>query len=223
MQNFGQGLQRTTILKELPNANTELGEAFAYILADMVMQTGITNPKAESFELVSPNWKKLAAKPDKTDEEIKKLDTDFRDEIDCLAQSYLLYMAKETRNLTGKLEYQQYEAFMLKYRFGRYDIMNQPEYMKKVKAQIRNAFNKISAHGEAVGDNLIDKSDMAVFLYALATKTTHDENNKFKGFEINGVITPEEYALNEHFLFEPEDNLMSIKLRIAYNVLNNKI
>lgn len=221
MQNFGQGIQRTSILSELSGASSELGEAFAYILADMVVQSGITNPKAESFELVSPSWKKLAAKPDKTDEDIKKLDADFKDEINTLAKSYLLFMAKETRNLTGKLEYQQYEAYMLKYRFGRYDVMNQPEYLKKVKAQIRIAFDKIASHGEPSGDNLIDKYDMAAFLYALATKTTRDENNKFTGFEINGIIKPEDYALDEHFLFEEGDNLFSIKLRISYKVMNN--
>lgn len=223
MQNFGQGQQRTSILSELSGASAELGEAFAYILADMVMQSGINNPNAEGFELIPPSWKKLASKPDKTDEDIKKLDEIFKDEINTLAKSYLLFMAKETRNLTGKLDYPQYEAYMLKFRFGRYDIMNQPEYLKKVKAQIRIAFDKIASHGEPTGDNLIDKSDMAAFLYALATKTVRDENNKFKGFEINGIIKPEDYALSEHFLFEEGDNMFSIKLRNSYKIMNNKL
>ena len=52
MQNFGQNTQRTSILKELSGGNVELGEAFALIIADMVMQTGITNPKAEPFDVV---------------------------------------------------------------------------------------------------------------------------------------------------------------------------
>ena len=218
---FGQNSQRTSILKELSNGNVELGEAFAFIINDMVMQSGITNPQAEVFDVVPDSWRKLAAKPDKSSEENKELDEAFREEINFLAESYLLYMAKETKNLTGMLDYQQYETFMLKYRFGRYDVMNKPEYLNKIKVQIRNAFNKLSAHGEASGDNLIDKKDMAAFIYALSTKSKRDQNNKFLGFEINGLIQPEDYAVNESELFQAEDNLMALKLRIAYKILNN--
>lgn len=225
MQNFGQNpqknLSRTSILTELSNGNVELGEAFALIISDMVMQSGITNPDSEPFDVVPGSWRKLAAKSDKTSEDIKNLDVAFKSEIQSLAESYLLFMARETRNLTGKLDYAQYEQYMLKYRFGRYDVMNKPEYLSKIKIQIKNAFKKISAHGEKQGDNLIDKSDMAAFIYALSIKSKRDENNKFVGFEINGIITPEEYAVNENNLFDPEDNLFSVKLRVAYKMLNS--
>lgn len=221
MNNFGQNIQRTSILKELSGGNAELGEAFALILNDMVVQSGITNPKAEPFDIVSKSWRALAAKPDKTAEDLEKLDKTFKDEIRGLAESYLLFMAKETGNLTGKLDYHQYEAYQLKYRFGHYNVMNKPEYLTQVKTQLRNGFNKISAHGEASGgDNLIDKIDIAAFIYALATKTKRDENNNFKGFEIDGIITPENYAVSEKLLFmDVEDNMMSMKLRLGYNML----
>ena len=223
MDNFGQGAQRTSILQELSGGNPELGEAVALILNDMVVQSGITNPEAEPFEVVPDSWRKLAAKPDKTPAEIQELDTAFKDEIRSLAESYLLYMAKETRNLTGKLEYGQYEMYMLKYRFGHYDVMNKPEYLKQVKSQIRNAFNKIAKHGEQTGDELIDKNDMAAYLYALSTKSKRDENGKFLGFDIDGIITPEEYAMCDNHLLSPDDNLFSVKLRIAYKSLNNSL
>lgn len=223
MQNFGQNTQRTSILKELSGGNVELGEAFALIIADMVMQTGITNPKAEPFDVVPDSWRKLADKPDKTQEDFQTLDKTFKEEVDLLAQSYLLYMARETRNLTGKIDYAQYEAYMLKYRFGRYDVMNKPEYLNKIKVQIKNAFKKIAAHGEPNGDNLIDKYDMAAFIYAISTKSRRDENNNFLGFQINGLIKPEDYAVNESNLFEADDNLFSVKLRLAYKILNNQL
>lgn len=222
MNNFGQGLQRTSILQELSGGNAELGEAFALILDDMITQSGIQNPESEPFDVVPDSWRALANKPDKTPEDLKTLDEAFKSEIYSLAESFLLYIARETRNLTGKLEYQQYEAYMLKHRFGRYDVMNKPEYLSKVKVQIRNAFNKISAHGENSGDNLIDKHDMAAFIYALSTRSRRDENGNFAGFEINGFIKPEEYAVSENNLFEADDNLFSVKLRIAYKMLNNK-
>lgn len=221
MNNFGQNSQRTSILKELSDGNVELGEAFALIIADMVMQTGITNPKAEPFDVVPDSWRKLADKPDKTSEDFKTLDKIFKEEVNLLAQSYLLFMARESRNLTGKIDYAQYESYMLKYRFGRYDVMNKPEYLNKIKVQIKNAFKKIASHGEPNGDNLIDKHDMAAFIYAISTKSRRDENNNFLGFEINGLIKPEDYAVNESNLFEPDDNLFSVKLRIAYKILNN--
>ena len=102
--------------------------------------------------------------------------------------------------------------------------MNRPDYMTKVKAQLKTAFDKISAHGESTGgDRLIDKSDMSAFVYAITTKSRRDENNKFSGFEINGIIEPEEYAVSEKQLFETEDNLFSVKLRTAYKILNNTL
>ena len=222
MDNFGQVLQRTSILQELSGGNAELGEAFALILDDMITQSGIYNPQSEPFDVTPDSWRALASKPDKTPEDIKKLDDTFKGEIYTLAESFLLYIARETRNLTGKLEYQQYEAYMLKHRFGRYDSMNKPEYLNVVKGQIRNAFNKLSAHGEQVGDNLIDKHDMAAFIYALSTRSRRDANGNFAGFEINGFIKPEEYAVSEHNLFENSDNLFSVKLRIAHKMLKNK-
>ncbi len=223
MQEFGQNTQRTSILNELSGGNAELGEAFALIIADMVMQTGITNPEAEMFDVVPDSWRTLASKPDKNPDDIKKLDETLKEEIQLLAESYLLFMARQARNLTGKLDYAQYESYMLKYRFGRYDVMNKPEYLKKIKAQIKVAFDKISAHGESSGDGLIDKHDMAAFIYAISTKSRRDDKGNFAGFEINGLIKPEDYALNEKLLFEPEDNLFSIKLRVAYKAMNNQL
>ena len=183
MQNFGQNTQRTSILKELSGANSEVGVSFAIIINDMVVQCGITIPNAEVFDVVPDSWRKLADKPNKTPDEIKELDESFKAEVYSLAESYLLFMAREVRNLTGKLDYTQYEMYMLKYRFGHYDVMNKPEYLNKVKVQIRNAFNKISAHGEPTGDNLIDKHDMATFIYAISTKSRRDANGNFAGFE----------------------------------------
>lgn len=227
MQNFGQNpqsnLTRTSILTELSGGNAELGEAFAFILLEMVVQSGITNPIAEPFDIVPDSWRKLADKPDKTPKDIKELDEIFKESVCGLAESYLLFIARETGNLTGKIDYAQFESYMLKYRFGHYDIMNKPEYLSKVKIQIRNAFKKISSHGENTGDNLIDKHDMAAFIFAISTKSRRDENDKFLGFEINGIVKPEDYAVNENNLFESDDNLFSVKLRVAYKMLNNKM
>lgn len=224
MQNFGGNpSNRTSILTELANGNAELGEAFAIILNDMVVQSGITNPEAEPFDMTSKSWRQLADKPDKTPDDIKKLDEGLLSSVHDLAESYLLFIAKQTRNLTGKIDYAQYEAYLLKYRFGRYQSENKPEYLTKVKTQIRNAFDKISSCSALGDDKLIDKNDMAVYIYALAMKSKQDSSNKFVGFEMDGFIYPDNYAVSEHNLFENEDNLFSVKLRIAKKILNNEL
>lgn len=222
MQNYGNS--RTLILSELPNGNSELGEAFAMVINSMVVQSGITNPNGEDFDVVSKKWRELAAKADKTAEDLEKLDKIFKDNINELAQSYLLYIAKQVGNTTGKLTYDDYEKYMFKYRFGHYDIENKREYINKVKMMLNIAFKKLSGHGEITGgDDLIDKYDMASFIYAISTKVQRDENNKFKGFAIDGIITPLNYSVDENNLFQPEDNLFSMKLRIAYKALNNQL
>lgn len=220
--NFGQNFNKTVILNELSGANAELGEAFASVVDEMVYQTGITNPKAEPYNVMPTSWINLASKENKTPDDVQELDKRIKEEINNLAISYLFYMAKETKNLTGKLEYQQYEAYMMKHRFGRYNITHNMEYLSKIKKQIRTAFDKISGHGEKENDALIDKYDMASFIYALCTKSSHDDNGNFTGFIIDGKFTAEEYAVNENNLFEEGDNLFSIKLRTAYKVLYNK-
>ena len=223
MQNFGQNNSRTLILTELPLGNAELGEAFAYILNDMVVQSGINNPDADEFDVVSPKWRELASKENKTEDDLKILDEIFKENIMELAQSYILFIALLTGNNNGKITYEDYENYLLKLRFGRYDIENKPEYINKIKVFIKNSFNKIASHGEQNGDEVIDKNDMAAYLYALATKSKKDANGNFAGFEINGIITPQEYAIAEHLLFEEEDNVFSVKLRIAYKVLNGNL
>ena len=224
MQNFEQkNLSKKAILTELSGGNAELGEAFALVLNDMVVQAGITNPEAYPFEIVDKSWKSLAKKENKTEEDIRKLDEELFNNINELSKSYLLFIAKNVQNLTGKINYDEYEKYLLKYRFGRYDVMNRPDYLKKVKAQIKNAFKKISAHGEKNSDNIIDKDDMSAFIYALCVKSIHDEKNNFDGFTINGDIEPENYAVCENQLFEAEDNLFSIKLRTAYKILHGQL
>ncbi len=222
MQNFGN-FARTSILSELSNGNAELGAAFAQIIDNMVVQNGAPNPKGESFDMTSGSWHKGVNNPDKTKEDISMLEEKLKSAVRELAESYLLFMAREVRNLTGKLDYAQYEAYQLKYRFGHYDIENKADYLNKVKVSIRAAFNKLSAHGEASGDNLIDKKDMAAFLYALAMKSKRDENGKFTGFYTEGIIEPIDYAVMEKGLFEQQDNHSSLKLRVAYKVMNDEL
>lgn len=220
---MGNNAGNNSILSELKQGSVELGEAFADILNSMILESGLMNPKAVPFEIVPPSWKKLVLKPDKTPEELEKLDVVLKQCIYEIAESYLLYIAKKTQNTTGKLEYCQYENYMLNSRFGRVGVLNSNDYVTQNKVKIKNAFTKLSAHGEEKGDDLIDKHDMAAYIYALINTVRKDAHNKFAGFEINGSITPMEFAVNDSFMFEPEDNLFALKLRVGYKFLNGQL
>jgi hypothetical protein len=219
MQNTGGDRSKNLIFTELSNGNRELGEAFAADLSHMIAITGLPNPKAISFEVLPPSWKSLAAKDVKTDEDIKKLDSVLKASIYELAESYLLYICTKVQNVTAKINAAEYEKFILDSKYLKAGILNNPHYLTKVKTNIKNAFAKISAHGEQTGDNLIDKHDMAAYIYAIMNKAKR-ENNKFSGFEVNGLIEPMELSVCESLLNEPDDNLMSLKLRIGYKFLN---
>ncbi len=222
MQNTGGDHSKNLVFTELSNGNRELGEAFAADLSNMVAITGLQNPKAIPFEVLPPSWKSLAAKEDKSDEDIKKLDSVFTKSIYELAESYLLFICTKVQNTTGKINASEYEKFILDSKYMKAGILNNPQYLSKVKANIKNMFAKISAHGEESGDNLIDKHDMAAYIYAIMNKAKRVDN-KFSGFEVNGLIEPMELSVCESLLCEEEDNLMSLKLRVGFKFLNGTL
>ena len=79
-------------------ANYELGEAFFEIINKMVIRDGIPFSRIGDFEIVSPSWRKLADKEQKTPDEIKKVDEDYKMEIRDLADSCMIYMAAKCGN-----------------------------------------------------------------------------------------------------------------------------
>ncbi|MBR1425434.1 hypothetical protein IJ579_07730 [bacterium] len=223
MDNFSGN--KTTLLNELSGGNVEFGEAFAMFINDMVDQDGYQNPYAKTYFIMSPSWLKLANQDNKTKEDNDKLNEEFCETIRDTAKSYLLFIARETGNLTGKLDFTQYEKFMMKYRFNKDASRLQPEYLAEVKTKIRNAFNKIISHGEddkLPEVKLLDKECMADFIAALMISVNLNKNDEFDGFKIEGSIVPREYVVNEHFLFEAGDNMFGAKLRIAHKMLNNQ-
>lgn len=200
-------------------ANYELGEAFFEIINKMVVRDGIPFSRLGDFEIVSPSWRKLADKENKTPEEIKKIDEDYKMEIRDLADSCIIYMRAKTGNKTYKFNLDEYKSFLQQTNIDKTAIPNDKtelaEYNKKIEIQ----FKKLANHGEDAGDNLIDNKDFAAFIYALDMKGEHDENNKFTGFILNGKITPMNYAVAYRELKEDKDNMISYKLRQAYKNL----
>lgn len=196
-------------------ANYELGEAFFQITAGMVISDGVPFSRAGDFEIVSKSWRKLANKQDKTQEEVAKIDNDYKNEIIDLADSCVIYMSAKTGNKAYKFNLEDYRKFIGIFYSQPADVSLMDVYNKKIEVQ----FKKIANHGEDSGDNLIDNKDIAAYIYALDMKTERDENDKFKGFMLNGTITPINYAVAYQQLKEDADNMISFKLRQAYNNL----
>lgn len=200
-------------------ANYELGEAFFEIINKMVIEDGIPFSKLGDFEIVSPSWRKLADKENKSSDEIKKVDADYKMEIVDLADSCMIYMAAKTGNKTYKFTLDDYKKFLSQTNADKSASLNDKTEMENYNKKIETQFKKIANHGEESGDNLIDNKDFAAFIYAIDMKGEHDDNNKFTGFILNGKITPMNYALAYRELKEDKDNMISFKLRCAYKNL----
>ena len=200
-------------------ANYELGEAFFEIINKMVVRDGIPFSRIGDFEIVSPNWRKLADKKDKSPDEIKKIDDDYRMEIRDLADSCMVYMGAKTNNKTYKFTLDDYKNFLVSTNVDKFAIPNDKAEIENYNKKIEIQFKKIANHGEETGDNLIDNKDFAAFIYALDMKSERDENNNFKGFILNGKITPMDYAIAYRELKEDSDNMISFKLHQAYKNL----
>ena len=200
-------------------ANYELGEAFFEIINKMVIRDGIPFSRIGDFEIVSPSWRKLADKEQKTPDEIKKVDEDYKMEIRDLADSCMIYMAAKCGNKNYNITLEEYKIFLTQTNVDKTAIPNDKTELENYNKRIETQFKKIANHGEHTGDDLIDNKDFAAFIYALDKKNKRDENNNFKGFILNGKITPMNYAIAYRELKEEADNMISFKLRQAYKNL----
>ncbi len=204
-------------------ANFELGEAFFQIVSKMVIADGIPFTKIGDFEIVSQSWRKLANKDNKTPDEFKQIDEDYKMEIRDLADSCVIYMAAKTNNKSYKFSLDDYKTFLNILNSDKNSIQNDKISLEDFNKKLEVEFKKLANHGEVSGDNLIDNKDIAAYIYALDMKTERDENNKFSGFILNGKITPMNYAVAYRELKEDTDNMFSFKLRQAYKNLFGNI
>ncbi len=200
-------------------ANYELGEAFFEITSSMVVQDGIPFSKVGEFDIVSPTWRKLADKENKSPVDIKKIDDDYKIEIFDLADSCILYMSAKLMKKDYIISLDEYKHFKSMGTQARLVTPTDKLELENYNKQLQIEFLKLANHGEASGDNVIDNKDFAAYIYALDLKSKHNDNNEFQGFYLNGKITPLDYAVAYRHLKEDGDNLFTLKLRQAYKIL----
>ena len=200
-------------------ANYELGEAFFEITDSMIIGDGIPFSKVGDFDIVSPTWRKLADKENKSPSEIEKVDEDYRIEIKDLADSCIIYMTAKLNKKTYDLTFDEYKLFIQGLPTTKRNLPSDKHEIDVYYKKLENQFLKLANHGENSGDNLIDNRDMAAYIYALDLKSKHGVNNEFLGYYLNGKITPLDFAVAYKHLREEGDNLFTLKLRQAYKIL----
>ena len=198
-------------------ANFELGEAFFTIVYSMVFFEGVPLPNVEDFDFLSPSWRKLANKENKTADDIKKIDETYKSEVRDLADSCILYMSAILQKKEFTFNFEEFKKFI--YIVDKEIIPNDSVSLNQYNNGLQNMFTKIANHGESSGDNLIDNKDWAAYIYSLDLDSVHNENNEFTGFQLNGKISAMSYATSYNLLRKDEENMASFKLRQAYKNL----
>ena len=195
------GVYRTStpvLVADTPiEGDAKTGKAAAQTLDNMLTSgTGEIN-------FTSEEWRELAAKPNKTPEEIQKLDTEYNTNIQKLGNSMTKYISETFAN-GGDIDS---AAFM---QFQNNGAMNLEGLTAEEKSTLETsnqiAFNRIDVNG----DGKIDNKEMTAFMHAL----DFDDKNR-----MGGVIKAEDYYNCASQLDDPNQNLLDTKINYCYNKL----
>lgn len=153
--------------------------------------------------VTSNEWRELAAKKDKTPEDIKKLDTEYNTNMQKLGNSMAQYISQTFAN-GGDIDSAAFEKFQ---NSGAMDLsgLTQDE-IATLKTSNRIAFKRIDING----DGKIDAKEMSAYMMAM----DFDENNR-----MGGSIKAEDYMRNASQLDDPNKNVLDQKLAYSYNKL----
>ena len=177
--------------------DAKTGKAAAQMLDNM-----LTDTNAE-ISITSDSWRELAAKPNKSAEDIKQLNTEYNANIQKLGNSMTKYISETFAN-GGDIDS---AAFMKFQNSGATDLSGlTAEQQAELKNSNDIAFKRIDLNG----DGKIDQKEMSAFMHAL----DFDENNK-----MGGTIKSEDYFRAASQLDDPNQNLMDKKLAYCYNKL----
>ncbi len=195
------GVYRTStpvLVADTPlEGDAKTGKAAADTL-DNMLKTG-----TGEINFTSEEWRELAAKPNKTPEEVQKLNTEYNNNIQKLGNSMTKYISESFAN-GGDIDS---AAFM---KFQNNGAMNLDGLTAEEKSTLETsnqiAFNRIDVNG----DGKIDNKEMTAFMHAL----DFDDKNR-----MGGVIKAEDYYNCASQLDDPNQNLLDTKINYCYNKL----
>ena len=190
--------QTPVLVADTPlEGDAKTGKAAADTL-DNMLKTG-----TGEINFTSEEWRELAAKPNKTPEEVQKLNTEYNNNIQKLGNSMTKYISESFAN-GGDIDS---AAFM---KFQNNGAMNLDGLTAEEKAMLetsnQTAFNRIDVNG----DGKIDNKEMTAFMHAL----DFDDKNR-----MGGVIKAEDYYNCASQLDDPNENLLDTKINYCYNKL----
>ena len=165
---------------------------------DNMLTTG-----AGEITVTSNEWRELAAKKDKTPEDIKKLDTEYNTNMQKLGNSMAQYISQTFAN-GGDIDGAAFEKFQ---NSGAMDLsgLTQDE-IAALKTSNQIAFKRIDLNG----DGKIDAKEMSAYMMAM----DFDDKNR-----MGGSIKAEDYMRNASQLDDPNQNLLDQKLAYSYKKL----
>lgn len=177
--------------------NAQTGKAVAMMLDNM-----LTNPNGE-IGFTSDDWKTLANKPNKTPEDIKKLDAEYNTNIQKLGNSMTKYISESFAS-GGDINLDAFTKFQSN------GAMNLSGLTAEQKAQLKTSYETAFNRLDINKDGKLDEKEMSAFMHAL----DFDSNNK-----MNGKITSADYYTAASSLDDPNQNIMDKKLSYCYNKL----
>lgn len=178
------------------------GNAAAGQVISDALEKMLSDPESK-IEFTSDEWSALANKPDKTPDDIQKLDAEYNENIQKIGNSMTKYISK-TFAKGGDIDL---EAFM-KFQSG--GEMNLSGITLQQQTLLKNSFETAFNRIDFKKDGKIDEKEMSAFMHAL----DFDENNR-----LNSKITAENYISAASQLDDPNQNLLDTKIEYCYNKL----
>lgn len=189
--------------------NIDIGKAFHEFSKSIYTENGELINK--SFEVLGDDWRALADKKNKTEEECIKLNNEYKAAFKNFGKSYTDFIDKTFGNGDGKLDQKEYEAFESEEIPEDYKSLK--GVMEEVKQMQETAFKRLDLNK----DNVIDAEEISSYLYVMDYAT---EPGKAKG--LNSKISSFDIDTNSGQLGAKGERFLDAQLKVAYRRLFGK-
>lgn len=195
----------------------EIAKEFERILETMTDSKGNSIPNV-MYLMLPDDWRALASKPDKTKQDMKRLDEQYQKTVIALAQIFLNYIGGSADNVASisKKDFINYFVSKNQRVFARRNDLDVSQISAGLSQKFNNeaeiALRRLTRGKET---EVLTVKDYAAFIYSLDWGTMGEDKNK-----LNGKISSRDYAINAALLVQDvEENLLDLKLKYAYKNL----